>query len=356
MKIAEFGKLCYNMICSIISEGANNMRKYSRAHKEWLDRHARRYAKKPSKRKPLDIAKKRTTLKNHIVMAPKVLSLTENLDETLLFFNQVLSTIKKCGVHDTIYFNLLEIETLTYDAVMYIIAIIANTRRVRLLKVACSGNVPKSREATEILEKSGFFSFVYSANKWTVKTDNAHMQITNGKHADGALVGNLCNFSSRNGKDNYCSTKRLYPMILELMTNTYQHAYRETGGIMCGNWYIFAEKNGNITKFLFLDTGEGIPHTISKKFIEKLRPNNDPKLISSALRGDTLRSETGQKHRGKGLPQIYDDCKSGRINNMLILSGKGMCAIKETGEITEVLLDEYFLGTLFSWEFIDEPC
>ncbi|MEL7657006.1 MAG: ATP-binding protein, partial [Bacillota bacterium] len=195
-----------------------------------------------------------------------------------------------------------------------------------------------------------------------METINDRIQISSGKDANGALTGEICNFVHQVSGKGVNDTKRLYSMIMELMTNTKQHAYLDKGGIMGGNWYIFAEglENSSV-RFVFLDTGIGIPATINKKFSEKIKdlmrifgaPFDESKYISSALRGE-FRSETRQQNRGKGLPGIYEDSCSGLISGLVIISGSGECRILPDCTIEENQLETNFNGTLYIWNFHEQ--
>ena len=70
----------------------------------------------------------------------------------------------------------------------------------------------------------------------------------------------------------------------------------------------------------------------------------------SALQGSEFRSETGKKYRGKGLPEIYDDCCKSKIKNLRVISGKAKCLVKNDSTVQSELLTSSFDGTMFSWE------
>lgn len=74
---------------------------------------------------------------------------------------------------------------------MYLIAIIRNTRRIRFLRISCGGNMPKADSARDIIEQSGFFSFVSSTSKLQIEPDNSYMKISDGVDADGELASSL---------------------------------------------------------------------------------------------------------------------------------------------------------------------
>ena len=226
--------------------------------------------------------------KEHILYAPKNLSLNDNEEETINFFERALEVGKKCSVNHNIYFDLQDVEIITADAVMYIIAFINNFKRLTMLNIKIAGNLPKNNSARLFLEDVGFYSYVSGLKRTHQPNIKNRFQISHGKNADGELAGKICDFINNiMGRKDLISTKRLYPMIMELMTNTRQHAYNKNqmSSIMDCNWYIFAERLNNCIKFIFLDTGVGIPTTlwynnqekISKLFFGKKK---DAKFIS----------------------------------------------------------------------------
>ena len=339
------------------------MKKLSYKQKRWNTLKCRKAMKTLSKRKK----KKRYIAHNsvdtvfsnqHILCAPKNLSLNDNEEETIDFFEKALDVGKKCSVDHSIYFDLENVENITADAVMYIIAFINNFKRLTILKTHIAGNLPNNNFARLFLEDVGFYSYVGGLKRTHSSNIKDRFQISHGKNADGELAGKICDFINNiMGNKDLLSTKRLYPMIIELMTNTIQHAYNQNqmSSAMDSNWYIFAERCDDCIKFVFLDTGVGIPATLWYNYPEKFSKliygkKKDAAFISSALRGE-FRTETGKLHRGKGLPGIYQDSISGRIRNMSIISGKGKCTIMHNGEIKEKVLSGSFEGTLFCWEY-----
>ena len=229
-------------------------------------------------------------LKIHRLEAPAKLSLISNEEETLAFFSKSLEISKKCSINHCIYFNLSKVEFISAEAVMYIIAFINNCKRLNILKVNIEGNLPFNSEARRFLEDFGFYSYVRGLKKTHEQNNKERIQIKHGKYADGTLVSKICDFANDIFKqNNLLCTKRLYPMLIELMTNVCQHAYNKYNqkSIMDSNWYIFAENSGHSIKFVFLDTGVGIPATLwynHREKLLKLFPNQskDASYISSA--------------------------------------------------------------------------
>lgn len=293
---------------------------------------------------------------NRVVLsAPAHLSLISNKEETLSFFEESIRATKECRTRQTIYFDLENVETITPDAIMYLIALVNNVKRVRTLRITCEGNLPRSKEAREMIEKAGFYQHVNSLRVSRTFDKGNRIQISSGNNVNGPFIGSICDFvQAHSAGHGSIQTKRLYRMFTELMTNTYQHAYKDSGSVMDDHWFIYVENSEEYIYFVFLDTGVGIPATIRlniKEKVEKLfLKNNDAKYISSALKGD-FRTETRQGHRGKGLPGIYSDTQSGDLYDLTIISGKGACYINSKCEMIESSSSVPFCGTLFCWKY-----
>lgn len=283
------------------------------------------------------------------IEAPVRFGMMDNIDETLQFFKNVKDTLKKLRMNDKIYFDLSKVEVVSADAIMYLIATIRNTKRINAFKIRCTGNAPIAPEARQKFEQSGFYDYV-SSNVKTNSTYADHIKIKAGNEAEPVLAGEICDFVHSLTSLDIVDTKFLFSMIIELMTNTKQHAYNSVSS-MDNNWYVYVEDREQSLKFVFLDTGVGIPKTIRTKFGEKIismLSNNDSYFIASALRGE-FRSETRLEYRGKGLPEIYNRITSARIENFAIVSGQGKCVVDEFGNIVEIPLKNALNGTLLSW-------
>lgn len=256
--------------------------------------------------------------------------------------------------HEKIFFDLERITHVTVDAIMHLIATIKNTRHIRMLKIDCSGNVPENKDARKIFEESGFYEHVTPLFNFKYLTDRNHINITRGEEADPILAGKICEFVHNHSDADRITTKSLYTMMMELMANTKQHAYTNNT-IMKKNWYVFVEDTQTCMRFVFLDTGAGIPNTIrTKSIVEKIKNTfsiDDAYFIASALRGE-YRSETKLDYRGKDLPEVYSRACSKYITDFSIISGFGRCDITEAGNITEEKLDNELVGTMLCWKLI----
>lgn len=108
---------------------------------------------------------------------------------------------------------------MTADAVMYVIALINNYKRITVLNIFVGGNLPQYAEARRFVEDIGFYSYVQGL-KEVFPHSKERFRISQGEMPEGKLTGELCDFVLAETKEGTkMSTKRLYPMIIELMTN-----------------------------------------------------------------------------------------------------------------------------------------
>ena len=135
----------------------------------------------------------------------------------------------------------------------------------------------------------------------------------------------------------------LYAILIELMSNTLHHAYGQESEEK--NWHIISSKSTNSVKFYFLDTGAGIPDSVSRKTRGAL---NDSAAITFALKGHYREcTKSLMPGRGLGLPGIFHYFNNNTIKNLQVLSGYGYCDFASNKEID---MFDYFNGTLLSWE------
>lgn len=335
------------------------MKKVNAKRRAWLE-HRRRKIEKSRRRRvhgshgySTPHVEQRIRGGEYPLSAPKNFSLMNNLDETLQYFHRVNNAILKCGPNTTLYFDLSAIEDASPDAFMYIVALLKNNQRIQMLKIPCAGNEPIAEGPRDILNKAGFFRYVNSRRFHPIESEESQLRIYRGAQSDPLLAQKICDFVHTRTENviGRLETKRLYPMFIELMNNVKQHAFgtKDKKEAAFCNWYTYAEDIGYELRFVFLDTGKGIPETIRKNFWERLPLlGTDARFIASALEG-AFRTDTGDRHRGKGLPEIYDNVKKHAIQSLRILSGKGLCIVDSSGNITERNLAYSFDGTMYVW-------
>lgn len=351
-------EIWYNLLYLLYKIGGITIKKLHLKQKEWLEYQCKKrllQISKQKKRKREEGKRKYSSLNTkenkYIAEAPEVFSLVDNTEKTVAYFNKIISEIEKRKFSELFYFDLSKVTYLTIDAVMYIIAILRNIKGKKIFKYRFSGNQPVNEEARRLLKESGFFQYVKS-DETNIIPNSSKIQIISGNVADPDVAKLICDFVNNACKTKIRFTSALYETLIELMTNTIQHAYKSKKNMLVNQWYVFVEDNNDKIKFAFLDTGEGIPRTIYKKWSEKIPyMTNDSKLIHSALKGE-FRTETRSKNRGKGLPKIAEDCMESKITNLQVYAGSGCCKIIDDNNNPYILQDvnSNIFGTLFCWE------
>jgi len=335
-------------------------RRYRR--KRWRDKRSKKILLR------LSVSIKQTDKLKHIerqsewntVSMPKIFSLIENTFETTQCFERISNKLR-IPTGNTLWLNFSEVEKLTIDAIMYLIAFMQNQNKRGYTK-NIRGNLPENGQAKSDMLTSGFMKFVSHPaiiNEEQLKKEDTFM-ITVGETASPRVMCEVREFVDKvfDLPPNY--SRFIYTIVGELITNTNDYAYTDYNKPV-NRWYLFAKQEKEKIKFTVLDTGLGIPATINKRRLEKLREKisliSDSKYIFEALQGkhksNISRSKMGEPNRNKGLPAIYNFYKEGKITNLKIISNSGTYYCTEEGE-KECELDKKLKGTIFYWEIEDK--
>lgn len=192
-----------------------------------------------------------------------------------------------------------------------------------------------------------------------------------GTHADGLELKQLL--------DHYRATTQaqipeaLFAVLSEGLTNVRQHAYTAT----CTTpqewkrWWLFARceepsgtQHGNLYIAIY-DMGVGIPATLRRKLESKeiffdwwdqalqavhLSEGTrlDQRLLQAAV--EHRRSQTGQPHRGNGLPEMREFAVTTEGGRLHIVSGHAQYSLlggKNDGQVMR--FEQKFPGTLLLW-------
>ena len=282
--------------------------------------------------------------------APLVFSFINNTDETALMFVGLINEIRRGIFKKRFFFDSANVENVTVDVLVYIIAIMRNMKLNQVKQYTFLGNLPKNEDAKAVFEESGFYKYVQSKSK-ILPSNNEKMQIVTGKKTDSVTASRICQFViDKLGKDRVY-TQFLYKAIIELMSNSVHHAYHDREEIMNPCWYLYAEYSSRKVRFIFVDTGLGIATTVRKNFLEKLKLQaNDAELIESAFVGE-FRTETKKPNRGLGLPALRQYVLGGKFTAFTVLSGTG--AYKFNNFVNEFETNSFtnrIYGTIYVFE------
>lgn len=288
------------------------------------------------------------------IQVPENFSLINNIDETTLFFNNFIAEIKKERKKNVFFINSYNVKYVTVDALIYLIAVMKNIKIIVQMMYTFKGNLPKNNDASMLYKESGFISYFKSKmNKLPKSTEK--MQIKSGKKNDPETAREFCEFVMEKLSKERKDILDLQKVLIELMSNVYHHAYNKDE-LMHKYWYMYAECNGGIVRFVFADTGAGIASTVRKNFIEKIGmkfgiKKTDGELIESTLNGD-FRTETEERNRGNGLSGVKKMVSGEMFRNFTIISGKGFCKIDSDGLIIKSNCNNTIYGTIYTFDVV----
>lgn len=285
--------------------------------------------------------------------APDVFSFKLNTNETISFFRKLISFItQRQNFGRSLFIDISKIERLTIDALMYLLAIVNNLNSNFQNKYSFSGNAPDKPEVRKLFSESGFYHFVKYQGTAPITRNKDNLQIVSGEKSETKIAKKMSDFVCSKAGVTKLESNFVYIMMIELMSNTFKHAYVSGHSVLFPRWYSFAEYDGDHTiSFTFMDTGEGIPATVRKNFVEKLdilKIKGDSRYVISALDGD-FRTATGQTFRGKGLPKIREFCKENKIQNLRIISNSADVSVHEKKYLSGAISNP-LCGTLYYWE------
>ncbi len=293
---------------------------------------------------------------NFRTILPEVFSIIDNPEQTIDCFNKIIYHIsQKDSIN--IFFDLTNIKQISIDAIMYMLAVIRNIKVSMQKEYKFNGNFPKKDDVRTKFAKSGFLEYIRN-NVMELDHIGSNTLIKTGSNIDNLAAKEMCNFAQHSLGMSRIDTVCLYTSIIEMMGNTDNHAYNDNIHILEKVWYMYGEINNKRVDFTFLDTGLGIPQTVTKKVGERVKllfkidTLSDAEFTLSAF-NSKFRTQTKLWYRGNGLPEIYKNCKNGYLKKMRIISGRGICEIGIENDKT-TNLKKPLSGTIYVWHISKE--
>lgn len=332
------------------------MKKLTRSFQRYLLKRSRNEfinkVRRKNKKYVLSSSFKKIILKNkpefRVVIAPKNLTLMyEDILEVLKF----IQTIKKYGnMGYFISFHLELVERISEGAIALLLSVIADLEHQGIF---FRGEKPKSQEARDTLERSGFFNHMKgSVSQKNEVSKNKILKTGNKETNQKVLVPEI-----HKAMETVWGVKArchgLYEGIGEMMRNTCDHAFSEHENVM---WHLgishFEEQN--LVKFSFVDNGKGIISTYSNRGIFTNIVSffkNKAYLLEAAFK-DGIESRTGLTWRGKGLPTIFEMYSENIVKDLVVITNN--VYLDFDNNIFETM-DIDFIGTYYFWK-VDTTC
>ena len=337
--------------------------------KNWLDRRSREFQNKKKRNKkpdqqPHNLVDESAKREENIPRSemPIVFSISKDYNKSVICFNEVKNmeqVIKHNGVVELDFTQVLDFDV---ESLIYLLAIIDKIKEKKRCEVRILP--PKDINIIDRFCQTGFTEMAQAKDWINTQTDGSWnnnigeklFKITRGHGVDSSLVNGVKTYSIVYLGLSHEKVRPIYDILIELMSNKVAHSNSQY-------WYLYTERdvdNKKRMKYVFFDTGSGIPNTVRKRFHENvlrmfggIKKATDASLIKSVLEGH-YRPRTDEDFRGQGLPQVAKNLNADYISKGAINSGRGRCEIrlKQSGE-TVYLTHNFarrFFGTLFCWE------
>ena len=280
------------------------------------------------------------------ITAPQEFALTEAPDGTLKFLHDLrrLLPIRQFRLR----IDLRQVKRIEPEAVAAFVAVMKSVKERRV-----TGNVPEDQECKQRLYDFGFFECVTGGPTLGAPTGRIRLQHS-GNKVDGTIVNDIIKFALK--KLGYSEQRKhgpTYTLFTEAMANTFQHADRRTPGTK--NWWagVYYDAEKQAACFTSVDIGVGILKSFNlrqkweSQSWESFRTREDQGEILRKLLNGEISSRTGEKHRGRGLPNMKMANDHKRIQNLMILSNG---AHAHVGHKNYKQLSTEFSGTIIYWE------
>ena len=244
--------------------------------------------------------------------------------------------------------DLREVSTIRPEAVAAFVAIMESTAHDHPVR----GNVPQNQECRQRLNDYGFFECVSGGPDLGPPAGKIRRQHS-GQTVQGQIANDIVQFGLERLGKIVAKHGPTYNVFTEAMANTFQHADRKEKGKQ--RWWaaVYYDEDKRAACFTAVDTGVGILESFTLRQRAEVRLGSP--MLTGVDQGEKLRkllsgevrSRTGDKHRGRGLPNIKRACDEDRIMNLSILSN---------GAIARVANEDYrelrsqFRGTIIYWE------
>ena len=282
----------------------------------------------------------------HTLKAPQAFSLLEAPEDTLEF----LAELRRLGATPNlrVKIDLTDVTKIRPEAVAAFVAVMKSTPHDHPV----SGNVPRDQGCRQLLYDFGFFECVRGGPNLGTPAGTIRCEHS-GQKVEGQVARRIIAF----GLESIGRTERkhgpAYNVFTEAMANTFQHASKSAPGVE--RWWaaVYYDARRKAACFTAVDTGVGIlrsfnfrQHAQAWRESPKLALPDQGEKLRVLLSGE-IRSRTGDKHRGRGLPNIKRACDLDRITNLAILSNKALARVADE-DYRE--LQREFRGTIIYWE------
>lgn len=327
---------------------SRNQRRANKRSKDAKRRMKRNGSAGASHGKPRPIIAPEDSSKVVTVVAPNVLSLAQNPEETINFINKIIAAdVPKCRIN----LDLNSVEEVTLDAILLLVSKIKSRGFQRCSSIG--GKEPKNQQVKEFLARSGFYShFEKKPVSYKEQDNNGYLKRREGKKVREDVAQELIHYANQKlFNELHRSNKGVYRVLIECMANTRDHA--SLNNKEQESWWlaVYHDKEKRKVYFAFLDNGVGLFNSdrlqgFIKSFASMMGVYNRISLLREMLDGKVA-STTGIPYRGKGMPAIYTAMQRGFFTNLKIVSNN---VVFDAASRDGRLISQEFKGTSYTWE------
>lgn len=288
------------------------------------------------------------------LLAPKVLSLFNEQDETITFVNSLRQELSNQGRE--VFLNFHAVQNFTAEALLLLKAVMDSPRRAP--DTHTKGNLPSDPNVASEFKASGFFAGIARPPR-DLPDAKGLMKKKSNTTVYSEQAAELVDFALKHVHATHTTetcAKACYRNLVEVMTNTHNHAanQRSSKRVRHGRerWHASVYCRNDAAYFSFVDLGVGILQNARvKRFLQKAAIS-----ISSEKRAVLLRdvfegkigSATEKPGRGRGLPRMKRDVDDGSLVDLHVLTSDVAGSVA-TLDFTSV--DSSSLrGTAFRWQ------
>ena len=292
-----------------------------------------------------------------IVKAPLHLSLLDNPEETIRYCEDVGRRASKPNAE--VFLDFSDVFKFTTDALLLVRAIMDKHDKKGVVRhpAVFSGNLPTNQKVAAEFKGTGFFRGFAKPPK-NLPEPKGFMLKESKDVVNATTAAALSRFAVKNVKISPRAAIASSRNLIELMTNTHEHAKRRRANGRhkapqpSTMWFASVYCREGVAYFNFIDLGVGIMGSAPVKDL-KLRVMrflgsdiSNPDLLTKVFNGEAG-SSTRKPWRGQGLPRMKRDATAGDLVRLSVLTSDVIGAVDglEFGSI-----GESFHGTAFRWQ------
>jgi len=290
------------------------------------------------------------------IVAPSVLSMVANPEETLSFIDKLARHYES---RKQVFVELKKVARIEYDAIVVLLAAMV---RFKAADIDFNGDLPDDRAARKILMKSKFFESLYrdfaEQDRYEIGQENGIYTHAN-RNVDPVLSSRIIERASQTVWGERRRSQWVQRVFLELMQNTNNHASLRRQGE--NHWWLSVNHRAdeNTVSFTFVDFGVGVFQSLDNKRAGSkwfewrtalwtvFRPTDNAEIFRLMLEGQFHRTVTGKYYRGKGLPGIREVMKRNGVSKLRIITND---VYADVANDQYRLLAVPFSGTMVYWE------